>query len=141
MVRLFYETVHTVNIRDYTLSQADAWAPAQENRERWETKLESSETLVTLEGVRIVGFGSFIPSGYLDLLYVHKDFQRKGIASSMADEIELIAERYGRGEIFTEASVTAKPFFESRGYAVVKQQQKPLNGEIFRNYIMKKVLK
>ena len=33
--RLFYETVHTINARDYTQEQLDAWAPESRDLEEW----------------------------------------------------------------------------------------------------------
>lgn len=40
--------------------------------------------------------------------------------------------------IVTHASVTAKPFFEKRGYVVVKKQQVERRGVRLFNFIMKK---
>ena len=34
LVRLFYETVHTINVADYTKEQLDAWAPENVDFER-----------------------------------------------------------------------------------------------------------
>ena len=42
-------------------------------------------------------------------------------------------------EMFTtHASVTAKPFFEKRGYQVVQEQQVEKKGILLTNYVMKK---
>ena len=35
LARLFYDTVHTVNARDYTPEQLEAWAPAPPDPELW----------------------------------------------------------------------------------------------------------
>lgn len=40
--------------------------------------------------------------------------------------------------ITTHASITAKPFFESRGYRVLREQQVTRNGVILINYVMEK---
>ena len=78
--QLFYDTVHFVNRADYSPEQLDAWAPRQMDRSRWEQSLAEHETWVAWEEGRIVGFGDLAQNGYLDRLYVHKDFVRKGIA-------------------------------------------------------------
>lgn len=132
---LFYETVHAVNGRDYTKEQLDAWATGQVDLERWERTLSAHDTAVAVEGGRIVGFGDMDRSGYLDRLFVHKDHQRRGIATALCDWLEgaVCADRYT-----VHASITARPFFLSRGYRVVKEQQVIRRGVFLTNYVMEK---
>ena len=40
--------------------------------------------------------------------------------------------------MITHASVTAKPFFEKRGYRVVREQQVSRQGILLTNYVMEK---
>jgi len=42
------------------------------------------------------------------------------------------------GKITAHASITAKPFFEKRGYKVVKKQEAERNGILLTNYVMEK---
>ncbi|MEH2326176.1 MAG: hypothetical protein V7K32_21985 [Nostoc sp.] len=44
----------------------------------------------------------------------------------------------GISKLFTEASITAKPFFESQNFIVVKQQEVERRGQKLRNVIMEK---
>lgn len=76
-------------------------------------------------------------SGYLDRLYVHKDYQRQGIATAICDALEgaSSAEKF-----VTHASITAKPFFEQRGYMALKEQQVERRGVLLTNYVMEKKL-
>ena len=73
--RLFYETVHTVNARDYSPSQLAAWAPAPPRPEAWHASFCGHYALVAEENGAVVGFGDIDGTGYLDRLYVHKDYQ------------------------------------------------------------------
>lgn len=134
LANLFYETVHSVNIRDYTETQVNAWATGKIDPEKWNRSFEEHYSIAALDGNRIIGFGDMDKSGYLDRLYVHKNYQRKGIASAICNELE----RSVKGEITVHASVTAKPFFEKRGYKVVKEQQVARNGILLTNYVMRK---
>lgn len=43
-------------------------------------------------------------------------------------------------KITVHASITAKPFFESRGYKTVKEQQVFRNGTVLTNFVMVKEL-
>ncbi len=82
----------------------------------------------------IVGFGDIDETGYLDRLYVHKDYQGKGIATAICDRLEQAVQ----GKIVTHASITARPFFEKRGYRVCKEQQVERQGIFLTNFIMEK---
>ena len=77
MARLFYDTVHTVNAADYTKEQLDAWANGRVDLEKWNASFLKHDTLVAVEGDTIVGFGDMDDTGYLDRLYVHKDYQKR----------------------------------------------------------------
>ncbi|MCI8733395.1 MAG: GNAT family N-acetyltransferase [Clostridia bacterium] len=83
----------------------------------------------------IVGFGDIDNSGYLDRLYVHKDYQRRGVATIICDKLEQAVKV---NKIITHASITAKPFFEQRGFKVVKEHQVVRNRIALTNYVMEK---
>ena len=134
LTELFYNTVHTVNAKDYTEAQLDVWAPNLADLENWNRSLLKNYSLITVENNIITGFGDIDKSGYLDRLYVHKDYQRRHIASQICDKLE----QKIRGKIVTHASVTAKPFFEKRGYKTVKEQQVIRRGITLTNFIMEK---
>ena len=91
-------------------------------------------SLVAVEGCGIAGFGDIDQTGYLDRLYVHKDYQRKGIATAICDGLE----RTAQGKITTHASITARPFFEKRGYTVIKEQRVERQGIALVNFVMEK---
>ena len=134
LTRLFYDTVHTVNRKDYTPAQLDAWADGTPDLERWNRSLQEHFSLVALEGEKIIGFGDMDSTGYLDRLYVHKDYQGKGVATALCDRLEQAVD----GTIVTHASITARPFFEGRGYVMVKAQQVERKGILLRNFVMEK---
>lgn len=134
IIRLFHDTVHKVNIKDYTQEQVDVWAPKTIDAEMWDMTLSEHHTFVVVKDSRIIGFGDIDDSGYLDRLYVHHDYQRQGVATLLCDKLESVIDR--GSTIRTHASITAKPFFEKRGYQVVKEQQVERNGVFLKNYIM-----
>ena len=132
LAELFYNTVHNVNANDYTKEQLDVWATGNVNLEKWNESLQEHFSVVVVEDEIIVGFGDIDKTGYLDRLFVHTDYQKKGIATlicnRLAQEIQ--------GDITTHASITARPFFEKRGYTIVKEQQVERQGIFLTNYIM-----
>ena len=94
-------------------------------------------TIVAEENNKIIGFGDVDNTGYLDRLYVNKNYQRQGIASVICDKLE---SKINSNRIITHASITAKPFFEHRGYKLIKKQEVKRNGIYLVNYIMEKTI-
>ncbi|MBT7088103.1 GNAT family N-acetyltransferase, partial [bacterium] len=45
----------------------------------------------------------------------------------------------GVKRVYTEASITAKPFFEKRGFKVIKEQQVEKRGVKLTNFQMEKI--
>lgn len=140
IVKLFYDTVHEVNIRDYTKAQVDAWAPADIDIASWTKNLSSKFTFVAEEGETIAGFGQLEADGHIDCFYCHKDFQRQGIGKIILEQIDAKAKSLGIEKLYTEASVTAKPFFESEGFIVIRKQEVERRGQRFINFAMEKII-
>ena len=135
LAELFYQTVHSVNAKDYTKEQLDAWATGEVDLQAWDASFRAHRTIVATESGKIVGFGDMDETGYLDRLYVHKDYQGQGVASAICDELE----RFAAGKtITTHASITAKPFFHHRGYRVVRKQEVIRRGVALTNFVMEK---
>ena len=132
LTKLFYNTVHTVNAKDYTEEQLDAWATGQVDLNKWDQSLREHYSIVAVENEMLVGFGDIDKSGYLDHLFVHADYQGKGIGTMICNRLE----QAGSGNIITHASITARPFFEKRGYRVVKEQQVERQGVFLTNFEM-----
>lgn len=260
LAQLFYDTVHTINAKDYSKEQLDAWATGNVDLEKWNisflkhytvvatlsfssdtsycnkdnilkksllkdenlqiaflTVPKNSKTFNTSKGTQqnshndniiqklnvdkatissaknaptvendeiIIGFGDIDETGYLDRLYVHKDYQHIGVATAICNQLEeyhcekckkdihkiVKVKRYNylfgktlkmkrnankfiikkpisslefknKKNFFhftTHASITAKGFFEKRGYKIVKEQQVMRNGVLLTNFLMEK---
>lgn len=138
ITRLFYNTVHTVNAVDYTEEQLAVWATGREDVAEWNKRFLASYTLVAEANGQVVGFGNLDGSGYLDMLYVAADYQRRGVATALCNRLE---KRCESSCVEVHASVTAKIFFEKRGYTVVKEQYVERSGVFLKNYVMNKQIR
>lgn len=134
ITELFYKTVHVVNAKDYTQEQLNVWATGQVDVDDWDRSFREHYSVVAVEDGHIVGFGDIDRTGYLDRLYVHADYQGRGIATALCNRLEQAVS----GPIITHASITARPFFEKRGYQVVKEQQVERKGILLKNFVMEK---
>jgi len=136
LAQLFRDTILTVNSKDYNEEQVNAWAATSKNIDRLKTKIKEDHFIVAEIGNVIVGFGSITAAGYLDFMYVHKDHQRKGIASKLLHEIKTQAIKWKLAEITTDASITAKPFFEKNSFKIITQQKVYIIDVMLINYKM-----
>jgi putative acetyltransferase len=64
----------------------------------------------------------------------------RGIGRSLYEAAERAARSWNLGRIFTEASVTARPFFERRGFRVVSERRVWRRDVELRNLAMEKSL-
>ncbi len=139
VVALFRDTVRRVNIRDYSPDQVRAWAP-DDLGVGWAGKLAGRFTVLVEAGGSVLGFADLEDDGHFDHLFVHADFQRCGVGRALVAVVEDEARRRGLRRIFTEASITARPFFERQGYVVLQEQTVHSRGQAFINYRMEKIL-
>lgn len=102
-----------------------------------ETDINSCISLFQ-EDDQIIGFADISYEGYLDRLYIHTNYQRKGIASALLKKLENEAIKHKLTQITTEASITAKPFFLKKGFYIVKEQMVEIRDKKLRNYLMEK---
>lgn len=140
VMNLFRETIHHVNIQHYNAEQIAAWAPAVMDYDLWLGSLVAHHTAIADEDGVIVGFTDWEDNGHLDRFYVHKDRQGVGVGKLLLEAVENDARLQGATRFFTEASITARPFFERRGYRMLAEQQVALRGQVFTNYRMEKLL-
>lgn len=141
MRELFQSTVLNVNIRDYTEEEVQDWASCGNETEHWRN-LVCENTFVGAfdENGLLVGFSSMNRAGHLHSMFVHKDFQGRGVATALLAEVEKLAVDYGVAEITSEVSLTAEPFFRKNGYETVKVQKQRANRLELVNSVMRKLL-
>ena len=132
---LFYESVHTLCRGDYTTEQLGAWATGPIDEGAWDASFRAHHTLVAEENGVLLGFADMAEDGYLDRLYVHPAHTKKGVATALVNALEAACPA---AQFTTHASMTARPFFEKRGYRVEQEQQVVRRGVTLTNFVMKK---
>ena len=137
--QLFQNTVLAINRRDYSQAEVEDWASCGDNLANIKDMIKTHYFIVAVnQQSEIVGFSSITPQGYLHSMFVHKDFQGKGIAIMLLNEIEQYAITNGIIRITSEVSLTARPFFEKRGYIVEEEQKRKANQLSLTNFWMAK---
>jgi putative acetyltransferase len=135
-----FAAIEELTVDDYDDAQRRAWASDADDEEAFAQSLEKGLTLVALIGGGPVGFISLQDGGLIDQLYVHPAVARTGVASALCEAIEKLAAARGTANLVTDASDTAKPLFEARGYQPVRRNTIEIDGEYLGNTRMTKAL-
>jgi putative acetyltransferase len=140
LLALFRDTIRRVNSRDYNPDQIRAWASDDIDPARWAARFGGRFVMVAEAGGRLIGFAELEPDGHIDRFYVSADHQRRGVGRALLAALVAEARRSGIVRLFTEASITARPFFERQGFAMLAPQVVTCRGEEFVNYRMERLL-
>ncbi|MDR6487627.1 putative acetyltransferase [Chryseobacterium vietnamense] len=140
MLQLFRATIDEVCKKDYDLQQREAWKSGADHEERWIKVIRDQYVLLALTENKIAGFCTLDQGNYIDLLFVHKDYQHKGIATLLYQQIEKEALLNNKKALTADVSKTARPFFEKSGFQVVQEKTVSVKGVAMINYKMIKHL-
>jgi putative acetyltransferase len=138
ITQLFYETVNTVNQKDYSKEQIAVWAESSRNVDYWLNCIQTQFFIVAEKDSLIIGFASLDDKACVDFMYVHKDYQNIGVATELLDALESEAYENGFTGIWSDVSITAKPFFLKKGFKEQEVYLKRLQDIEFENTIMTK---
>jgi putative acetyltransferase len=138
LLALFKDTIRRVNSHDYGEAQIRAWASDAIDESAWASRFEGRFVVVAEEGGKPIGFLELETDGHIDRTYVAADCQRRGVGRSLLAAALEEARRRGIGKLFTEASITAQPFFEAFGFTTLAPQTVECRGEKFTNYRMER---
>jgi len=137
--KLHNATVRAINGKDYTKEQIESWSPIRTNYQRTRKTFENNTSYVALIDNEIVGFGDIDKEAHIKRLYTHKDYQGKGIATKILEKLEIEAKNNGFNETTLESTITAKTFYESKGYICLGKKQVIFKGIPSEDWEMKKV--
>ena len=129
-----------INARDYTPEQIRRWAPDLPEP-GWSERLARTNPFVAELDGKIVGFVEWEANGHIDYFYCHHQWQRRGVGRRLYQAVEAEALRTKVDLLFTEASVTARPFFESMGFEVTLETNNLVCGAVAKQFRMQKRLR
>ncbi len=138
VVLLFQRSVREVARRDYSPAQISGWAPEPPDLEAWARRLETGGVFVYQRNDGIAGFARVDETRCVDLLYVHPEIQRQGVARALFNRVISWAVSRGIRRVHSEVSVTAQPFFASVGFHVVREQTVERRGVSLHNFRMER---
>ncbi|MBB3591139.1 putative acetyltransferase [Rhizobium sp. BK529] len=136
-IEIFLRAIREVSSKDYSPDQINAWAQV-EDPAKWAERRISRPAWIAEIGGKPVGFSDLTPDGCLDMMFVHPEFQGLGVAGRLLTRVEEEARRLGMERIYTQASLTVRPFFERKGFRVFTRQTVERRGQRLDNFVMEK---
>jgi putative acetyltransferase len=140
VAEIYTAAIHSLAVPFYSPEQLAAWAPANPDLQRWRKRLAEVQTIVAEEDGVPAGFASWTPEGYLDLLFTHPQFARRGVATRLYHHIENALRQAGVPSVLTHASLAARPFFERHGFQIETEESVECRGVFLRRFRMHKLL-
>lgn len=140
LLELFKDTIRRVNCRDYGSDQIAAWTSGI-LPEIWATRLAARWCVVAQmndDPTRLGGFADLEADGHLDRFYVSADYQRMGIGRALLAAVMQRATELRLPRVYSEVSITGRPFFLSQGFRVLTDQLVYSRGAVFLNYRMER---
>lgn len=139
LLTIFRQAIQVGSANDYTQQERNAWSQAQ-SQAGLISALSEGEVVVAEWESKLVGFAHRV-ADYLNMIYVHPDSSRLGIATLLYQHLEDGARIEGQARLTTHASKTATPFFEYMGFALETAEAVERNGVALARNIMAKPLR
>jgi putative acetyltransferase len=136
--QLFQETIESVNRNDYNPDQIKIWSAAAQRIENWQKKITEQYFLLSKDKNTVNGFASMDVNGYIDFMYIHKNYQNQGIATLLLQALESKASELHLEKMWANVSITARPFFQKRGFIITDIHIKWIQEVAFENAVMTK---
>jgi ribosomal protein S18 acetylase RimI-like enzyme len=84
------------------------------------SNLETWCAFVAIVSGRVVGTGS-LNGQTVSSVYVHPDYQGRGIATKLMDAVEDAANAQSQATLSVQSSITARSFYAKRGFEIVRE--------------------
>lgn len=112
------QALRETNARDYSSSVIDRLVLTLPDKAG--SHLTIWRALVAIVDGQVVGTGR-LNGQTVSAVYVHPDYQGRGIGAKLMDAVENAALAQSRRTLSMQSSVTAKPFYARRGFRLVQE--------------------
>jgi len=136
--QLKFNTIRSINAQHYSASQIAAWAPEDMDMALWRKRITEMNPYIAEVAGKIVGFADLQLDGYIDHFFCHKACIGQGVGGKLMQTLIQVARSRGLPRLYSNVSITAKPFFAHYGFTVIREQLVEVRGERLQNYQMEK---
>ena len=140
VIETYTASIRSLAVPYYSEKQIAAWAPDVSDPERWQHRLAGLNTIVAEWDGRFAGFASYTNEGYLDFLFTHPAFARRGVASCLCLRVEVALRALAVARITTHSSLAARLFFARQGFVADAEECVECRGVFLQRIAMHKQL-
>lgn len=141
VMETYTSSIRTLAASYYTPEQIAAWAPSPPDAARWQQRLAQLHTFVAESDGVLAGFASYTDAGYLDFLFTHPAFARRGVASRLYERVESALRAVGAEAVTAHVSLVARPLFDRHGFLLDAEEYVECRGAQLRRFAMHKRLR
>ena len=141
LARIFLDAVKRTGLRCYSAAQVAAWASRAATPEEVDARCMDGRAVYVAEiDGRPEAFIDLQENGHIDMMFCAPDHTGQGLAAQLFVMLEREARRRGLARLHVDASEVAKPFFERRGFTLVRRNDLVIEGVPIHNYHMERLL-
>ncbi|MBN9063403.1 MAG: GNAT family N-acetyltransferase [Rhizobiales bacterium 65-9] len=140
LIDIFLSSVEELTADDYSEEQREAWMSAAADEDAFVKRVTQNLTLIATVDGEPAAFASLKDNEHVEFLYVHPGSVGQGLATHLFDALEKLARNRGAKKMTVDASDTALPFFEHRGFVMKQRNSVHRAGEWLANTSMEKTL-
>ena len=141
VIEIYTASIRVLAAPYYSPDQIAACAPVPPDAARWQERLSHLHTIVAESDGGLAGFASYTHDGYLDFLFTHPTFARRGVATRLYQRVESALRTVSAPRVTTHASLAARSFFDRHGFQLDAEEWIECRGAYLRRLAMHKQLR
>lgn len=137
--QVMYAAIHS-DPSPYSAAQRQAWLATPPDGPGWQAKLTAQHVAVARSGKVPIGMMTLDDTGYLDLAFIHPDFQGQGHLRHLWAMISEKARSLGCRDITGHASLSAQAPFTALGFKLIRHEEVEKDGQFLKRAEMRFML-
>lgn len=137
---VFRDAVRAAGPDAYTPAQVAAWLASADDAAAFGERMLEARPFVAEDETGMTGFATLHPDGYVGMLFVRGDRQRRGIGQALLALVIEAAEAAGLEALHSVASVFSLPVFKRAGFAHYADETVEHNGVVFERYLVRRTV-
>jgi len=134
MQRLFYQTVTTYGSKIFSKEEIKVFSRLALNKDHWKQKFVNDYVYNAKLNGEVIGSFSFNKSGFIEYIFVHQNYQGRGIAKKLYETLERVAKEDDVRILTTRINSITKGFFENYNFEIIKNIEQVVGGEEIVRY-------
>lgn len=134
MQRLFYQTVTMYGSKIFTKAEVKIYSRLALDKNHWIQKFKDDFIYNAKLNGEIIGSFTLNKNGDIEYIFVHQNYQGRGIAKKLYQKLEEVAKDAGVETLTTQINPNTKAFFEKNNFRVVKNIEKVAGGDDVVSY-------